>query len=186
MAEHDVVCARSAVDGLVKVVAHGVGVRQALEIGRIALLDVVEAQSSGAFARGGWDRVVQCVLVRGPLRFRRRVRRGIPGGVGEELAEGGAVVALRVLGLGQAVGSGADGRFHPGEQLTVAAGGILPGGVEDAAVQLLPHLVEAVHGTGAVVRVGKAVARGGRIGAIGRWNGPAGRLQKLTMRRSGV
>jgi hypothetical protein len=33
----------AAVDGLVEVIAHGVGVRQALEVRRIALLDVVEA-----------------------------------------------------------------------------------------------------------------------------------------------
>ena len=52
VAEHDVVGAGAAVDGLVEVVAHGVVVGQALEVGHVALLHVVEAQRGGAFAGG--------------------------------------------------------------------------------------------------------------------------------------
>ena len=52
MAEHDVVGARAAIDGLVEVVAHRVIVGEALEIRRVAILDVVEAHGRGAFAGG--------------------------------------------------------------------------------------------------------------------------------------
>ena len=61
VAEHDVVGAGAAVDGLVEVVAHRVGVGEALEVGRVALLHVVEAQRGRAFTGGrGVGRVVRC------------------------------------------------------------------------------------------------------------------------------
>ena len=49
VAEHDVVGAGAAIDGLVEVVAHRVVVREALEVRSVALLDVVETQRRGAF-----------------------------------------------------------------------------------------------------------------------------------------
>ena len=52
VAEHDVVGAGAAVDRLVEVVAHRVVVGEALEVRRVALLHVVEAERRGAFAGG--------------------------------------------------------------------------------------------------------------------------------------
>ena len=87
VAEHDVVEAGTAADGLVEIVAHRVIIGEALEVGRVALLHIVEAQGGGAFTGGG--------------------------GAGQ-------VVGVEIGGLGQAVGAGADGDFHPGEQTGVA------------------------------------------------------------------
>ena len=54
--EHDVVRTGAAIDGLVEVIAHRVVVGQALEVGSVALLHVVEAHRGGTFAGGqaGW------------------------------------------------------------------------------------------------------------------------------------
>ena len=50
MSEHDVVGAGASIDGLVEVIAHRVLVCETLEVGSVALLDIVEAHGSGSFA----------------------------------------------------------------------------------------------------------------------------------------
>src|SRR6202020_3558615 len=50
VAEHDVIGARAAVDRLVEVVAHGIGVSEMLEIRSVAVLNVVEGHGGGTFA----------------------------------------------------------------------------------------------------------------------------------------
>ena len=45
MTEHDVICTRAAIDRLMKVVAHGVLVSQALEVRNVAMLNVVKAHA---------------------------------------------------------------------------------------------------------------------------------------------
>ena len=56
MAEHDVIGAGAAIDGLVEVVAHRIFLREAGEVRHVALLHVVEAERRRAFARGGRGR----------------------------------------------------------------------------------------------------------------------------------
>ena len=51
VAQHDVIRARAAVDGLVKVVAHRIFIREFLEVRRVALLHVVKAQRGRTFLR---------------------------------------------------------------------------------------------------------------------------------------
>ena len=106
MAEHDVVGAGAAVDRLVEVVAHRILVREAREVGHVALLHVVEAERGGPFAR-------RRIGERGRLR--------------------------------RTVGAGADRHFDPGEQVGVAARRVVAAGGRGVAVQLLPHLIEAMH-----------------------------------------
>ncbi len=125
MAQHDVVGARAAVDRLVEVVAHREVVGQALEVRRVPVLHVVEAQCGRAFT----------------------------GRLG-----GGRVLGAEVGRLRQAVGAGAHRRLDPGEQGRVAARGAVRRRVLQAAVQLLPHLVEAMH---RACRVGVVVEAGG-------------------------
>ena len=53
VAQHDMVGAGAPVYGLMEVVAHRVLVGETLEVGNVAVLHVVEAHCSGAFAGGG-------------------------------------------------------------------------------------------------------------------------------------
>ena len=115
VAEHHVVGAGSALGRLVVVVAHRVAVGELLQIGRVALLDVVEAHRGRAFA-------------------------------GRRMVNGG---------LRRAVGARADRRLSTQgnrsdrqPQPLVAIGGC------GVAVELLPHLEEAMH-------------RARRIGVVG-------------------
>jgi hypothetical protein len=50
----------------------------------------------------------------------------------------------------------ADRYFHPGKQIGQAAAGIEAGCAAHVAVELLPHLIEAVHRTGGIVVIGEA------------------------------
>src|SRR5579872_1210010 len=103
--EHDVVGAGAAVDGLVEVIAHGVVVGEGLEVGCVALLDVIEAEGGGAFAgEGGFGNSGQV----------------IGGKAGRRIAVGGA--EWRLLG---AVCARPHRDLDPGKQLGVATGGIL-------------------------------------------------------------
>ena len=55
------VWARAAVDGLVIVVAHGVGISERLEKRRVAILDVEECHGlPGVMRRTSWGRTVSC------------------------------------------------------------------------------------------------------------------------------
>ena len=87
-----------------EVVTHPVGVGQLLEVGGVALLDVVEAQCGGTLAGG--DRC-------------RAFAGGEVGGEGARLC-----VIRRAGGAGEAwqvtVGTCAEGGFDPREQLAVA------------------------------------------------------------------
>ncbi len=127
MPQHDVVGAGAAVDGLVEVVAHRVFLREAGEVGHVALLHVVEAERCRAFTRGG--------------RGRRIIR-------------------AEVGGLRSAVCSGPDRHFDPGEQVAAASRRVVAAGGRVVAVQLLPHLVEAMHRACRVGVVGKRAAIG--------------------------
>ena len=147
MAEHDVIRAGAAVHGLVKVVAHRVIVRKALQVRDVALLHVVEPERARA------------------LSGRRGVRR---------------ILGAEVLGLRGAVGAGADRHLHPGEQLPGAAGRILARRSGDVAIDLLPHLIEAMHRDSPNRR-----CRGTCVPLVS-WKGPAGRLFTSVMRSSGV
>ena len=97
-AEHDVVGAGAAVNRLVIIVAHRIGVGELLEIGHVPLLDVEKAHRRRTLFIGEAGR--------------RRL----------------------------AVAAGADRRFDPWEEVVLADRGTR----ERAAVELLPHLVEAV------------------------------------------
>src|SRR5580693_4073137 len=125
--EHDVIGTGAAADGLVEVVAHGVGVGERLKVRSVTLLHVVEAESCRAFTSG----------------------RGA-----------GQVVGVEVGWLRQAVGAGTDRDFDPREQAAVARRAIWPDDVIGSAIELLPHLVEAVHGAGSVRVVGEQTAVG--------------------------
>ena len=50
--KHDVVRTGAAIDGLVEVVANRVVIGEALEVGGVALLHVIETKSRRAFTRG--------------------------------------------------------------------------------------------------------------------------------------
>ncbi len=98
VAEHDVVRARAAVDGLVEVVAHRVLLDEAREVRHVALLHVVEAESGRALTgRGGARQVVRAEAPR-------------------SRAVGVARSRLR-----DAIRAGPDGHLDPGEELLVAA-----------------------------------------------------------------
>src|SRR6266478_8472294 len=115
--QHDAVGARAAHHRLVIVVAHRILIGELLEIGHVALQDVVKAHGGRAFAR--------C--------FRS-----------------GRIIGAEVRRLRHAIHIGADGYFGPGEKIPEAAAGILMSRVTGVAVELLPHLVEAVDGAGGV------------------------------------
>ena len=68
------------------------------------------------------------------------------------------ILGAEIGWLWQAVGARSHRDFNPGEQAAVAAGRTLRRGVLQRAVQLLPHLVEAVDGTRSVGVVNKALA----------------------------
>src|SRR5580704_11586686 len=59
----------------------------------------------------------------------------------------GCIFRAEVCWLLQAIGACTYRYFHPGKQPSVAAGRILPCGLGGIAIQLLPHLVEAMDGT---------------------------------------
>ncbi len=68
VAEHDVVGAGAAIDGLVEVVTHGVLVGEGLEVRYIARLNVVEAQRGSPFAGGRRRGSFIGEVVRGEVR----------------------------------------------------------------------------------------------------------------------
>jgi hypothetical protein len=76
VAEHDVVGAGAAIDRLMEVVAHRVLVGEALEVGHVALLHVVEAERRRAFAGGRCRRRILGAEVR---RLRGAVGAGADG-----------------------------------------------------------------------------------------------------------
>ena len=138
--EHDVIGPGASNDGLVEVVAHGVFIRQGLEVVSIALLHVVEAKSGRSFASG------LCIgnagqVVGGEAGKRATVRR--------------AERRLRC-----AVRARPNRHFNPGEQLGVATRRIVRGGMVQAAIHLLPHLIEAMDRAGRIGVVGEGAAVG--------------------------
>ena len=70
----------------------------------------------------------------------------------------GRILGTEIGRLWQAIGPRPHRDLDPGEQAAVAARRTLRGGVLQRAVQLLPHLVEAVDGTRSVGVVNKALA----------------------------
>ena len=111
--------AGAAIDGLVEVIAHREIVREKLEVGHIALLNVVKTEGGRTFTRSYG-----------------RARRPF---CAEVCRQWQAVEFLR--------GAGSGSYFDPREQLGVATGRILETRVLQAAIQLLPHLVEAMDRT---------------------------------------
>ena len=57
---------------------------------------------------------------------------------------------VKICGLRLTIRARSHGNFHPREQRGIATRLIFISGVLDAAIQLLPHLVEAVNRTGGV------------------------------------
>ena len=91
----------------------------------------------------------------------------------------GEYSVLKFDGCVSAIGARANRDFNPGKQLCVAAGRIVVRGVVGAAIQLLPHLVEAMHRAGGIGVVGECIA-------VGQLEGPAGSAFTFVMRASGV
>ncbi len=120
-----------------EVVAHGVTVRQLLEVGRVTLLDVVEAQGGGTLAGGDRGRGFAGGVVGGESALLDIVRRTRSAGEARQIT----------------VGARAKGGFHPREQLAIAPGGVEQVPPDGLAVQLLLHLVEAVHRARGIGRV---------------------------------
>ena len=89
------------------------------------------------------------------------------------------ILGAEGLGLRSAVGTGADGHFDPGEQIAGAAGRIVPAGGALAAIQLLPHLVEAMHRARGVALVGERIA----VGQLERAGRQAGHRDDALVRR---
>ena len=116
-----------------EVVAHRVLIGKALEVGNIAGLNVVKAQRGRSFAGGLGVRNIRQVIV---------------GEAGKLATIGGTKRRLR-----DAVGAGSYSDFNIRKQLAVATGGISARGLRYAAIQLLPHLVEAVNWAGRIIVV---------------------------------
>ncbi len=127
----------------------------------VAEHDVVGA---GATIHGLVEVVAHGVSIGEALQVRRvtllhvvetECRGTLPRGFARRGVVGGEVSSLR-----EAIGAGAYRGLNPGKQRLVAARGTFPSAVLDAAVQLLPHLVEAMHRAGGIGVVNERIAVG--------------------------
>src|SRR5208337_1732271 len=131
-AQHDVVGAGAAEDRLMVIVAHRVGVRERLQIGRVALLNIEK-------------------------EHRRRTFANIVGG------------------LRRAVGAGGDGGLDPGKEIMAATRRVVLGRGAGGAIELLPHLEQAMHGAR---RVGVVRERRGMV-RLGQLEGAGGQMARV-------
>src|ERR1700677_2663866 len=113
-----------------EVVAHGVTVRQLLEVGHVTLLDVVEAQGGRTLAGGDRGRGFAGGVVGGESALLDIVRRTRSAGVARQIT----------------VGACAKGGFDPREKFAITTGGVEPVPLAGLAVELLLLLVEAMRG----------------------------------------
>jgi len=124
MSEHDVVGAGASIDGLVEVIAHRVLVCETLEVGSVTLLHVIESESSRPFTGGLCARNAVQIVV---------------GEARKSIAIGGAEWRL-----GSAIRARPDGRSNVGKQCAITTRRIARGRIFQIAIQLLPHLIEAM------------------------------------------
>src|SRR5712664_509273 len=86
---------------------------------------------------------------------------------------GRRIIGAEVRRLRRAIYVGADGQFGPGEKISKAAAGIVVSRVSGVAIELLPHLVEAMDGAGGVGVPRKSILPVELLS----WNGPGGKVE---------
>src|ERR1700677_18443 len=106
-----------------EIVAHGVTVRQLLEVGRITLLDVVEAERGRTLAGGDRGRSFAGGVVGGESALLDIVRRTRSAGIARQIT----------------VGTCAISGFHPREKFAITTGRVEPVPLAGLAVELLLH-----------------------------------------------